>query len=76
MFGLKRWRNDVLIEGEKEARLIARIEGYPDVNPDWTVYPLDLKLPKKRTFLQAVKTAVEYSKHGIYNTFYKVTKKK
>lgn len=76
MFGRRNWRNDILIEGEKEAKLIARLEGYRDVNPDWYIYPLDLKLPERRTFWQAVKKAVEYSKHGIYNTFYKVTRKR
>lgn len=75
MFGSKKWRNVVLIEGEKEAKLIARIEGYPDVNPDFDRYPVDLKLPGKVTLFSAVKKAIEFSKHGFYNLFYKITKK-
>lgn len=75
MFGIgKKWRTQLLIEGTKEADLIARTEGYPDVNPDWDQFPLDIKLPEKRTFWQAVKKTIEYSKHGIYSMFYKVTK--
>lgn len=72
MFGRKQWRNEILIEGEKSARLVSRIEKLPDVNPDYDVYPVDMKLPKKRTFWEAVKKSVEYSKAGIYNMFYKV----
>lgn len=71
----KKWRNEILVEGEKSAQLVARIENLPDVNPDYNIYPVDIKLPGKRSFWQAVKKSIEYSKHNIYNMFYKVQKK-
>lgn len=75
MFKRGKWRNVVLVEGEKEAKMVARIEGYPDVNPDFERYPVDLKLRERRGFWSAMKKAIEYSKHGIYNIFYKTTKR-
>ena len=75
MFGRGKWKNEILIEGEKEARLVARIENLPDVNPDYDIYPVDMKLPGRRTMMSAIKKSIEYSKHGIYNMFYKITKK-
>lgn len=70
----KSWRNSVLIEGEKEAALLAREENLPGVNPEFDLYPLDVTLPKRRSFLEAAKKAVKYSSMGIYNMIYKVDK--
>ena len=51
MFGFgKKWQNKVLIEGEKEAMALAQIEGFPDVNPDFDCYPVDVTLKEKKTF--------------------------
>lgn len=74
MFGKGRWKNQILIEGEKEAQLVARIEGLPDVNPEYQCYPVDMKLPGKRSFWEAVKKSMQYSKHNVYNMFYKLNK--
>ena len=71
MFGKGKWVNKLCIEGEKEAQLVARIEGLPEANPDFDSYPVDMTLPKRKTFIQACKKAIEYSKHNIYNMFYK-----
>lgn len=72
MFGRKKWETKILIEGEKSAQLVSRIEKLPDVNPDFEVYPVELKLPKKQSFREAINKAVEYAKHNIYTMFYKV----
>lgn len=72
MFGRKRWKNVVLIEGTKEAMLVAQKESLPDVNRDFDSYPVDVALPKRRNFIQALQKALWYSKKGVYNIFYKV----
>ena len=71
MFGRGKWKNSVLVEGEKEASLVAREENLPGVSPEFDAYPVDIALPKKRSFWQAVKKSLAYSKMGIYNMFYK-----
>lgn len=70
MFGRK-WRNSALIEGEKDAILISRMEHLPSVNTEFDGYPVDLTLSKKVTFFQAIKKSIELSKANIYNMFYK-----
>jgi len=70
-----KWRNEVLIEGEKSARLLARLEGLPGVNPNYDRYPVDVKLAEKNSFLKAVKRSIQFSELGLYNMFYKITKK-
>ena len=72
MFGRRNWKNEILIEGPKEARLIAEIENFPDVNPDFDQYPVDLKFPKLRTFKECIKKMMLYSKHGIYSRIFRV----
>lgn len=67
----KKWRNTVLIEGTKEANIIAQMENLPGVNQDFDDYPVDLTLKGKRTFWQAIKKAVFLSQKNIYNIFYK-----
>lgn len=71
MFGRKKWKNSVLVEGEKEATLVAREENLPGVSPEFDAYPVDIALPKRRTFWGAVKKGVKYSQMGIYNMIYK-----
>ena len=68
----KKWRNTVLIEGQKEAEAIARLEGLPAVNPDFDDYPVDITLKGKVSFVDAVKKAVVLSNMNIYNMFYRV----
>ena len=72
MFGRHKWKNSVLVEGEKEATLVAREENLPGVSPYFDAYPVDIALPKKRSLWQAIKKSMVYSKMGIYNMFYKV----
>ncbi len=68
----KNWSNTLLIEGEKEAQIVARLEGLPMPNHDFDMYPVDLQLPKRCTFLESLKKAVKYSELNIYNIFCKV----
>ena len=70
----KCWKNSVLVEGEKEATLVAREENLPGVDPEFDCYPVDITLPKRRTFWEAIKKSVNYSKMGLYNMVYKVDK--
>ena len=75
MFGLGRnWQNKVLLEGEKEAMVLAQIEGLPDVNPDFDCYPVDVTLREKKTFWQAIKKAIFLSERCMYNLVVKVKK--
>ena len=70
MFGLKigkKWQNQVLVEGEKEAMVIANMEGLPKVDPSFNAYPVDITLPQKRTFKEAVKKAMFLSERCMYN---------
>ena len=76
MFGRKRWETKILVEGEKSAQLVSRIEHLPDVNPDYDCYPVEVKLPKRQTLKEAIRKTIEYSKHNIYTMFYKVSGKK
>ena len=71
MFGRKKWVNKILIEGEKEAQLVSRIENLKEVNPNFDSYPVDFKKAGRRTLWQAIKVSIEYSKHNMYNMFYK-----
>lgn len=71
IFIKKKWRNSVLIEDEKEAMLIARMEGLPDVDHNFDNYPVDMVLPYKRSFWDAVRKAVDYSRGNIYNMIWK-----
>ena len=72
LFRMKgRWKNKILIEGEKEAMVISQKEGYPEVDHNFENYPVDVTLPEKLTFLEAVKRAVWYSERCIYNLIIK-----
>ena len=75
MFGKKNWVNKLCIEGEKEAQLVARMENLPEANPEFDHYPVDIKLPERRTLKEAVKKSIEYGEKNIYNMIYRVTKK-
>ncbi len=76
MFGRKKWEQKILIEGEKSAQLVARIENLPGVNPEFDVYPVELTVPKRQTLIESIKKTIEYSKHNIYTMFYKSHKKR
>ena len=71
----KKWRNEILIEGQKEAREVARLEKLPDVDATFDDYPVDYKKPGLRSFKEALRIAMEYSERGIYNIFYKERRK-
>ena len=75
MFGKKNWETKILVEGEKSAQLVSRIEQLPDVNPDFDVYPVEIKLPRRQSLKEAIRKTIEYGKHNIYTMFYKVTGK-
>lgn len=67
----KKWTNRILIEGEKEAMFLAQNLGLPEVNPNFDGYPVDMVLPKKRTFWQAVKYSVYLGERCVYNMIVK-----
>ena len=66
-----KWRNQVLIEGQKEASAISRFEKLPKINPYFNDYPVDMVLEGRRSFFNAVKKAIVLSKMNIYNIFFK-----
>ena len=70
----KNWTNVLLIEGEKEAQIVARKEGLPMPDHNFDQYPVDLTLPERTSFLQSLKKAIEYSELNIYNIFCKSKK--
>jgi len=76
MFGRKTWETKILVEGEKSAQLISRMEGLPEADPGFMDYPVEVKLPKRQTLREAVRKTIEYSKLNIYTMFYKISKKK
>ena len=69
----KKWRNSVLVEGEKEAMLIARMEGLPDVDHNFDNYPVDVTLTRRCSFREALKKALLFSERNMYNMIYKET---
>lgn len=75
MFGKKKWRNVVLIEGEKEAMLVSRTEGLPGIDHAFNRYPVDFEIAQPQSFRKALRKAIFYSKAGLYNLFYKEEKK-
>ena len=73
MFGRRKWKNLLLVEGEKEATLVALEENLEDgVSPEFDNYPVDIVLPKRRNLWQAIKKSITYSNMGIYNILRKV----
>ena len=75
MFGEERcWKNTILIEGESQANLFARMMDLGRVKPN-AEYPMDIDLPGKRTFKEAVQVMIEYSKHNIYSQIWRWTKR-
>lgn len=72
MWKKKKYRNAALIEGQKEAILIARKYNLPEPNHDFDDYPVDLTFPKERSEEEAIKMAKELSNLQIYNVFFEV----
>lgn len=72
IFKKKLWRNQVLIENEKEAMLISQMENLPEVDPRFDNYPVDVRLPEPLTFKQAIKKAILFSERSMYNLIYRV----
>lgn len=75
MFGKGKWANKILIEGPKDAQLVARIEKIPEVNPDFDDYPVDYTKPGRRSLLGALKVALNYAKANVYCMFYREKRK-
>lgn len=68
------WTVVLLIEGEKEAQIVARKEGLPMPDHNFDQYPVDLELPGKWTKRRANKKLLEYSELNIYGICVKVRK--
>lgn len=75
MFGRKKWKVDLNVEGELQARTVSRKEGLPDVNPEFDNYPINVELPKRMTFKQAMRKVIDYGQAGIYTILYKGKRK-
>lgn len=75
MFGRKKWKLDLNVEGELQANAVSRKEGLPRANPEFDQYPVNLELPKKMTLKQAIQKAIEYGQAGIYSILYKSKRK-
>lgn len=77
MFGRKKkeWKVDLNVEGYLQAMTVSRNEGLDSVNPDFDNYPVNVELPRKMTFKQAMKKVIEYGKSGIYSIPYKGKRK-
>lgn len=75
MFGRKKWKVDLNLEGELQAMTVSRNEGLPSVNPEFSQYPVNVQLPKRMTLKEAVNKAIEYGKNGIYTIIYKEKRK-
>ena len=77
MFGRhkKEWKVSLLIEGEKGARQVSRLEQLDGVNPMFDMYPIDVDLPQRHTLRRATQIALEYAKAGIYSVIYRGRKK-
>ena len=75
MFGRKKWKVDLNVEGELQARTVSRKEGLPDVNPEFNNYPINVELPKRMTFKQAMRKVIDYGQAGIYTILYKGKRK-
>ena len=75
MFGRKKWKVDLNVEGYLQAMTVSRNDGLPKVNPEFDNYPVNVELPKKMTFKQAVNKAIDYGKAGIYAIIYKGKRK-
>ena len=69
----KKWKNMLLIEGEKDAMLVARLENLPEPSKDFDDYPVDLTLNKKLSFWKAIKKSVAYSERNIYNMLIRIS---
>lgn len=74
LFKKKIWQNQVLVENEKEAMLISQMENLPTVDPRFDNYPVDVRLPDKLTFKQAIKKAILFSERSMYNLVYRCEK--
>lgn len=71
MFGRKKWKVDLNVEGYLQAMTVSRNEGLPVVNPDFDQYPINVELPKRMTLKEAIKKTVDYGRAGIYSILYK-----
>ena len=76
MFGKKKWKVDLNVEGYLQAMTVSRNEGLPPVDPDFDHYPINVELPKRMTLKQALQKTLDYGKAGIYTILYKGKRKK
>jgi hypothetical protein len=67
MFGQK-YNNILILDNMKDAMLYAAKEGWGGVNHALNdVFPLQVTIPKKRNYLEAVFVSLQYHKIGIFN---------
>lgn len=66
------WTVVLLIEGEKEAQIVARNEGLPMPDHNFDRYPVDLELPEKMSKRKANKKLLRYSESNIYGVLTKM----
>ena len=67
----KKWKIILLIEGEKEARLVASEENIPIFSDSIEEYPIEFENKVNLTYWQAIKKARKYSELNIYHILYK-----
>ena len=64
----KDYKNVLILDNEKDAILVATKEHLGPINQDFPdIYPVTMELPKKRSYLGAMKRSSDYSKMGIFN---------
>lgn len=67
MFGRK-YNNILILDNMKDAMLYGAKEGWGSANSAMNgIFPLQVTIPKKRSYLGAVMKSLEYHKIGIFN---------
>ena len=68
----KRYLISVTLENIKDATFVAAMEGYGNVKVGVDdIYPVDLVIPKPRTYFRALRVSLNYSRMGIHNAIIK-----
>ena len=67
MFG-RTYNNILILDNMKDAMLYAAKEGWGGVNNALSdCFPLQVTIPKRRSYLGAVRVSLDYHKIGIFN---------
>jgi len=67
MFG-KKYNNVLILDNMKDALLYSAKEGWGGVNREMmNIFPLQVTIPKRRSYLGAIMKSLEYHKIGIFN---------